>query len=33
MCWLDEVHPESALLDLLDSLHEAACNPILRSNT
>jgi len=28
MCWRDEAHPDSALLDLLDSLREAARTPI-----
>ncbi|MDH4554090.1 LysR family transcriptional regulator [Pseudomonas sp. BN417] len=32
MCWRDEDHPESAVLDLLDSLREAARSPIRRAD-
>ncbi|MDT4886583.1 hypothetical protein FQZ97_1229520 [compost metagenome] len=32
MCWRDEAHPESAVLDLLDSLREAARSPIRRAD-
>ncbi|MFJ4056491.1 LysR substrate-binding domain-containing protein [Pseudomonas sp. NPDC089743] len=30
MCWRDESHPDTAVLDLLDSLREAAQHPIRR---